>query len=66
MAFTVAGCYARHSHLHWMFESPRPGWGFSLPVVYLIWASLVVALYPLCRWFAGLKRRRGDAWLSYL
>jgi hypothetical protein len=49
-----------------MFESPRPGWGFSLPVVYLIWASLVVALYPLCRWFAGLKRRRGDAWLSYV
>jgi hypothetical protein len=75
MAFTVAGCYARYSHVHWMFESPTisqfpitapPGWGFSLPVVYLIWASLIVALYPLCRWFAGLMLRRGDAWLSYL
>jgi len=71
----VAVCYARYSHVHWMFESPTvgqfpitapPGWGFSLPVVYLIWASVVVALYPLCRWFAGLKRRRDDAWLSYL
>jgi uncharacterized membrane protein len=71
----VALCYARYSQVHWMFESPTisqfpitapPGWGFSLPVVYLIWASLVVALYPLCRWFARLKRRRGDAWLSYL
>ena len=71
----VAVCYARYSHVHWMFESPTisqfpitapPGWGFSLPVIYLIWASVVGALYPLCRWFAGLKRRRGDAWLSYL
>jgi len=26
----------------------------------------VVAMYPLCRWFAGVKQRRSDAWLSYL
>jgi hypothetical protein len=26
----------------------------------------VVLLYPMCRWFAGLKARRKDAWLSYL
>jgi uncharacterized membrane protein len=71
----VAVCYARYGQVHWMFESPTidkfpftppPGWGFSLPVIYLIWASVVIALYPLCRWFAGLKRRRSDAWLSYL
>jgi hypothetical protein len=36
-----------------------------LPIVYLVWACVVVALYPLCRWFAGLKGRRDDAWLSY-
>jgi hypothetical protein len=71
----VAVCYARYGQVHWMFESPSmdkfpitppPGWGFSLPVIYLIWASVVVALYPLCRWFAALKQRRNDAWLSYL
>jgi uncharacterized membrane protein len=71
----VAVCYARYGQVHWMFESPSmdkfpitppPGWGFSLPVIYLIWASVVVALYPLCRWFAALKQRRSDAWLSYL
>ncbi len=71
----VAICYARYGQVHWMFESPTidkfpftqpPGWGFSLPVIYLIWASVVIALYPLCRWFAALKRRRSDAWLSYL
>jgi uncharacterized membrane protein len=71
----VVVCFARYGAVHWMFESPTigqfpitppPGWGFSLPVVYLIWAFVVIALYPLCRWFARLKRRRSDAWLSYI
>jgi len=71
----VGVCYARYGQAHWMFESPTiaqfpvtqpPGWGYSLPVVYLIWVSVVLALYPLCRWFADLKKRRDDAWLSYL
>jgi uncharacterized membrane protein len=65
----VAVCYVRYGHVHWMFENPLfvqpPGWGYSLPIVYLVWACVVVALYPLCRWFAGLKQRRDDAWLSY-
>ena len=67
-------CYLRYGQVHWMFESPGlgqfpvtppPGWGFSLPVVYLIWIFVVIALYPLCVCFAGLKQRRNDAWLSY-
>lgn len=41
-------------------------YGFSLGVVYLVWAAVVLALYLPCRWFAGLKARRTDAWLSYL
>jgi uncharacterized membrane protein len=70
----IAVCYARYGQVHWMFESPSPGqfpitpppgWGYSLPIVYLLWAFVVVTLYPLCRWFAGLKQRRNDAWLSY-
>ncbi len=70
----VLVCYVRYGEVHWMFESPGfpdfpitrpPGWGYSLPIVYLIWAIIVVTLYPLCRWFAGLKQRRTDAWLSY-
>jgi len=71
----VVVCYASYGQVHWMFESPSiskfpitppPGWGFSLPIVYLIWAFVGLALYPLCRWFAALKQRRRDAWLSYL
>ena len=43
-----------------------PGeYGFGLPVVYLVWAAVVISLYPLCRWFAELKSRRKDVWLSY-
>ena len=71
----IVTCYARYGSPHWMFESPDlghypfsapPGWGFSLPVVYLVWAFVVVAMYPLCRWFAALRQRRNDPWLSYL
>lgn len=40
--------------------------GWSLPVVYAIWIGVVLALYLPCRWFAALKARRRDAWLSYL
>jgi uncharacterized membrane protein len=70
----VVTCYLRYGSAHWMFESPDlanypfttpPGWGYSLPVVYLAWAFVVVAMYPLCRWFAALKQRRSEAWLGY-
>jgi uncharacterized membrane protein len=41
-------------------------WGFGLAGVYLAWLAVLVLLYPLSRWFAGIKRRRRDWWLSYL
>jgi hypothetical protein len=71
----VITCYVRYGTAHWMFESPDLGhypfspptdWGYSLPVVYLIWALVVVTMYPLCRWYAALKQRRSETWLSYL
>ena len=40
--------------------------GFDLWVVYAVWLVVVAALYPVCRWFAGVKARRSDAWLGYL
>jgi uncharacterized membrane protein len=45
---------------------PPPDWGYGLPVVYLIWMGVLLTLYPLCRWFAAVKRRSRKAWLSYL
>ena len=43
-----------------------PDFGYPLWVVYLVWIGIVVAIYPLCRWFAGVKARRREWWLSYL
>jgi len=42
------------------------GLGFSLPVAYAAWIVVLALLYPLCAWWAALKRRRRDWWLSYL
>lgn len=42
------------------------GWGYGLPIVYLAWALVLMTLYPACRWFAQVKQRRTDWWLSYL
>jgi uncharacterized membrane protein len=41
------------------------GYGFNLWVVYAVWILVVALTYPACRWFAELKRRRRDWWLSY-
>ncbi|HEY1422579.1 MAG TPA: hypothetical protein VGF20_03935 [Candidatus Acidoferrum sp.] len=42
-------------------------YGFSLPVVYIVWLNVVAISYPLCRWYGNLKQRRRDLWwLSYL
>jgi len=43
-----------------------PGFGYDLWVVYLVWAAVVLGLYPLCRWFARVKAAHHDWWLSYL
>ncbi len=47
-------------------KSFPPDFGYSLWVVYVVWMAVVVMLYPVCRWYAGLKQRRRDWWLSYL
>ncbi len=71
----VIACTIRFGGVHWMFESPTldrfpvtqpPGWPASLPVIYLIWIGVVIVLYPVCRWYAGVKQRSRAAWLSYL
>jgi uncharacterized membrane protein len=42
------------------------GYGFGLPVVYLVWLGVVGALYPPCMRYAALKARSRSRWLSYL
>lgn len=37
----------------------------SLPRAYLVWLATLLLLWPLCRAFAALKRRRPESWLRY-
>ena len=71
----VAAYLVRFGTVRPAFESPTldrfpmtqlPGWPASLPVVYLVWIGVVVALYPMCRWYAAVKQRSDNPWLSYL
>jgi hypothetical protein len=79
-AFYVAHLYLIHSlsvllgliqgfSLGQMMTSSRfypKGFGVGLPDVFIVWVLVVAALYPLCRWVAGVKARRRDWWLSYV
>ncbi len=48
-----------------LFNLPWGG-GFRLWVVYVCWACVILIAYPLCSWFAGVKQRRRDVWLTYV
>src|SRR5438270_8172936 len=69
----VAADYVRYGSSPYATEAPwtigskqlPQGYGYDLPVIYLAWLGVVLVLYPLCRWFAGVKQRSGRAWLSY-
>jgi uncharacterized membrane protein len=52
----------------WVTNSPNlVGYGFSLWVVYVVWISVVLILYPLCKWYDTYKAtQRSKWWLSYL
>ncbi|MGE0127893.1 MAG: DUF1624 domain-containing protein [Blastocatellales bacterium] len=69
----VSAGYLAGQPIGWLFTglldrpAPNPGnLGFSLWVVYAFWFLGLLLLYPLCKWFAEVKRRRKDWWLSYL
>jgi len=44
-----------------------PGQGYGLPVVYGVWGFVIIALYPLCKWYDKYKTNHPEKWwLSYL
>jgi uncharacterized membrane protein len=44
-----------------------PGEGYGLGVVYLVWLAIVIALYPVCKWYDNYKTNHKEKWwLSYL
>ena len=72
----IAFAWIRYGRVDFMFALPPAlsfvppvypsGYGYDLWVVYVVWIAIVAGLYPLCRWFAGVKARRQSIWLSYL
>ena len=73
-AFALAVSWIREGAVNqWLFANhpmgnppPPDDYAWSLGLLYLVWAVAIVALYFPCRWFADLKARRKDPWLSYL
>ena len=61
----ASGMFASPTLAQYPF-TPPPGWGFSLAGVYVWWLIVVILCYPACVWFARLKARRDDWWLSYV
>jgi uncharacterized membrane protein len=53
----------------WVTDSPNlVGYGFKLWVVYAVWISVVIILYPLCKWYDRYRitNQREKWWLSYV
>ena len=49
------------------FKFVVPGEGFNLGIVYVIWIAVVIALFPLCKWYDRYKMNHKEKWwLSYL
>ncbi|HEX9894666.1 MAG TPA: heparan-alpha-glucosaminide N-acetyltransferase domain-containing protein [Gemmatimonadales bacterium] len=70
----VVLAFARHGRVDpWLFGNhpigvpPTPaGLGYGVPVLLLTTLVTVVLLYFPCRWFAAIKSRRRESWLSLL
>ena len=75
-AVAVALAWLRYGRVDFLFNATPalggpvaafpPDYGYKLAIVYLIWAAIVAALYPVCRWFARLKQRNRSVVFSYL
>ena len=66
----VVAFFTVHDVRFLLSNNPPGSWetpfGFGLGIVYIIWFIVVMSLYPACCWFADVKQRRRDVWLSYL
>jgi uncharacterized membrane protein len=71
LAIAVATISGQSQRWLWhgaMLVGPSKGdrYGHNLAFVYLMWAIVVLLLYPLCAWFARYKQTHHQWWLRYL
>ncbi|MCU1284013.1 MAG: hypothetical protein JWO13_363 [Acidobacteriales bacterium] len=55
----------------WLFHGAvltavPPTYGHHLGFIYLVWAVAMIIMYPICLWYAGVKRTSRHSLLSYL
>lgn len=49
------------------FGRPKTGSGIELWGVYVVWAGIVLLMYPLCKWYGRYKEHhREKKWLRYI
>lgn len=70
-AMAVVAAFAFRQPTDWVINGGfirgiEPGYGHNLPFIYLMWVVAVVILYFPCKWYAGVKARSKNPWLSYL
>jgi hypothetical protein len=57
-------------HPEWYTTAPYasvpPEHRWPLWLLYVVFVIAIAVLYPLCRWYVGIKTRRRNEWLSYL
>lgn len=73
LTMMAAALFTSYSWKLWLLQEPLwftktlKGYGFSLGVVYMVWIGIVLALYPLCKWYDRYKMNHKEKWwLSYL
>jgi len=69
-ALAIVFAWATIGEAPWLlgaFPPQKPvAYGLGLAGIYTVWVLVLITLYPVCRWFADVKRRRTEWWLSYL
>jgi uncharacterized membrane protein len=53
-------------HFNKSFGGIPPGTGYPLVGAYIAWITVVLLLYPVCKWYNRYKSTHQDWWLSYL
>jgi uncharacterized membrane protein len=69
-ALAIVFAWATIGEAPWLlgaFPPQKPAaYGLGLAGIYTVWVLVLISLYPICRWFADIKRRRTEWWWSYL
>ncbi len=71
VAFFIRGNHTVQDALESVRQVPflfvMPGEGVGLLMVYVVWAFVIVLLYPLCKWYDKYKTGHKEKWwLSYI